>query len=242
MTQVPPMRLSSATIVFAPWPAATRAARTPPDPAPMTKKSTSKAMDRALSRDSAPGSPAGLELDALFLHLIARAREDVGRQLLPPWPSDRGKLLQEDWLGREVFLARRAVEERGDLLELLFRHLGSEKSRRLVEGLLRGLVELGLDRAQRLAQAVPDFGTSVGHVALEFGHHARNNQCDRLLDADFAEDHASGGDASGGRPGGGRGRGRGGGGRRWSRGGGGGARESPPRPPPPPRHCAQQRR
>ena len=42
MTQVPPIRNSSATIAFAPCPAAMRAARTPPDPAPMTKRSTSK--------------------------------------------------------------------------------------------------------------------------------------------------------------------------------------------------------
>src|SRR5258708_22626157 len=40
MTQVPPTRYSSATITRAPWPAAMRAARTPPDPAPMTKRST----------------------------------------------------------------------------------------------------------------------------------------------------------------------------------------------------------
>src|SRR5271154_4552658 len=52
MTQVPPMRLSSATSVFAPWPAAIRAARTPPDPAPMTKKSTSNAIAHVLRRQS----------------------------------------------------------------------------------------------------------------------------------------------------------------------------------------------
>src|SRR5258708_33217974 len=40
MTQVPPNRYSSAIITRAPWPAAMRAARTPPDPAPMTKRST----------------------------------------------------------------------------------------------------------------------------------------------------------------------------------------------------------
>src|ERR1700732_457799 len=40
MPQVPPTRYSSAIITRAPWPAAIRAARTPPDPAPMTKRST----------------------------------------------------------------------------------------------------------------------------------------------------------------------------------------------------------
>src|SRR5215510_531428 len=41
MTQVPPTRYSSAIITLAPWPAAIRAARTPPDPAPITNRSTS---------------------------------------------------------------------------------------------------------------------------------------------------------------------------------------------------------
>src|SRR4249920_1353689 len=40
MTQVPPTRNSSAIITRAPWRAAMRAARTPPEPAPMTKRST----------------------------------------------------------------------------------------------------------------------------------------------------------------------------------------------------------
>src|ERR1700677_3101426 len=44
MTQVPPIRDSSAIIALAPWPAAILAARTPPDPAPMTNRSTSKFM------------------------------------------------------------------------------------------------------------------------------------------------------------------------------------------------------
>ncbi len=39
MTQVPPARCSSATATLAPDMAASLAARTPPDPAPMTKRS-----------------------------------------------------------------------------------------------------------------------------------------------------------------------------------------------------------
>src|SRR6476659_7788045 len=41
ITQVPPMRYSSAIITRAPWPAAIRAARTPPEPPPITNRSTS---------------------------------------------------------------------------------------------------------------------------------------------------------------------------------------------------------
>ena len=41
ITQVPPIRYSSATMTLAPCRAAMRAARTPPEPPPMTKRSTS---------------------------------------------------------------------------------------------------------------------------------------------------------------------------------------------------------
>src|SRR5688572_27046353 len=43
MTQVPPTRNSSAIMTLAPCPAAMRPARTPAEPAPMMKRSTSKA-------------------------------------------------------------------------------------------------------------------------------------------------------------------------------------------------------
>ena len=39
LTHVPPINVSSATATFAPRPAAIRLARTPPEPAPITKKS-----------------------------------------------------------------------------------------------------------------------------------------------------------------------------------------------------------
>src|SRR5437879_11730214 len=60
MTQVPPTRYPSATNTRAPWPAAMRAARTPPDPAPMTKRSTLssgmlvRSIDGWLSDDANP--------------------------------------------------------------------------------------------------------------------------------------------------------------------------------------------
>jgi hypothetical protein len=41
ITQVPPIRYSSASKTRAPWPAAIRAARTPPEPPPITNRSTS---------------------------------------------------------------------------------------------------------------------------------------------------------------------------------------------------------
>src|SRR5205814_854518 len=46
MTHVPPSRYSSASITLAPCPDATRAARMPPDPPPITNKSTSNPASR----------------------------------------------------------------------------------------------------------------------------------------------------------------------------------------------------
>src|SRR5271170_2113107 len=138
MTHVPPIRLSSATSVLAPWRAAMRAARTPPDPAPMTKKSTSKAMGLTLSAAARERLPASLELDALLLHFLAGADHDVGRQLIAPGRGDAGQLLQKDRRDRDIILARRAFEEGRDVGQLFLGHFRSEQRRRLVVCLTRG--------------------------------------------------------------------------------------------------------
>src|SRR3984957_9957740 len=53
ITQVPPIRYSSAMVTRAPWRAAIRAARTPPEPPPMTNRSTSNsAMATSIEPDS----------------------------------------------------------------------------------------------------------------------------------------------------------------------------------------------
>src|SRR5271165_2323098 len=175
MTHVPPMRLSSATIVFAPWLAAIRAARTPPDPAPMTKKSRSKAMTRALW--------TALEVDALLLHLPARLRHNVGGELVAPGSDHVLKVLEEYWLDREIFPARRAREESGDVLKLLFGHGEREQRLDFLVSQLRRLVELGLDRDQGLPKAVSDLRARRREVFLELGHHRRHSLGDGLLDA-----------------------------------------------------------
>src|SRR5216684_2314772 len=59
ITQVPPIRYSSASMTRAPWPAAIRAARTPPEPPPMTNRSTS---------NSAMSHPARILCLTRFLH------------------------------------------------------------------------------------------------------------------------------------------------------------------------------
>src|SRR5581483_10260041 len=78
MTQVPPTRCSSAIITLAPCSAATRAARTPPEPAPITNKSTSSLIP-------SPGASAvRLEIVALLLHLRAHAVHHLFGELIGP--------------------------------------------------------------------------------------------------------------------------------------------------------------
>src|SRR5208337_3662322 len=128
---------------------------------------------------------ARLEVDALLLHLLSRPRHDIGRQLLAPRPGERRELLQEDRLGGQVSLAGGAVEESGDVLQLLVGHLRGEELGRLSVQMLSALVELRLDRLQRLAEAVLYLGARAGHVVFELGHHARDDERNRLLDADL---------------------------------------------------------
>src|SRR5271170_5386152 len=84
ITQVPPMRYSSATITRAPYPAAIRAARTPPEPPPMTNRSTSNSAISHL--DLCSVSAIGFALD--FLAALAHFCTELGihdfRKLRPP--------------------------------------------------------------------------------------------------------------------------------------------------------------
>src|SRR5580692_10708189 len=79
ITQVPPMRYSSAIVTRAPWPAAIRAARTPPEPPPMTNRSTSN------SAISAPieSDCLGDRLAALFHLFVKCAVHHRGKPLRP---------------------------------------------------------------------------------------------------------------------------------------------------------------
>src|SRR6266576_6609710 len=88
ITQVPPIRYSSAIRTRAPCPAAIRAARTPPEPPPMTNRSTSNS---AMVTPTEVGLPdriytSDLHLDflAAFAHLGAELSIDrFGEDLCP---------------------------------------------------------------------------------------------------------------------------------------------------------------
>src|SRR5580698_5407198 len=125
-----------------------RAARTPPDPAPITNKSTSNAI-RSASRDpSLRRNAPGLKVDALLLHLGSRALEDVRRQLFAPGSGDVAKVLNKDRGDLDIFFARRTIKEGRDRDDVLLGHFRGEQALRLDVGLLRGFIEFGLNRLQ----------------------------------------------------------------------------------------------
>src|SRR5215475_16163021 len=99
------MRYSSATITFAPWPAAMRAARTPPEPPPMTKRSTSYSAMAALP------FVAVLQSDRLvaLLHLFAEALVHHARKHDGPLVHVGHAELDGARLGRQQFLAERRL-------------------------------------------------------------------------------------------------------------------------------------
>src|ERR1700678_2828458 len=98
-----------------------RAARTPPDPAPITKKSTSNAILTPLC-PPARMKRAWLEIDALLLHLRTGALEDVRRQLFAPGSGDVGKVLKKDRSDLDILPARGTIEEGRHLGNVLLGH------------------------------------------------------------------------------------------------------------------------
>src|SRR6266576_710449 len=115
----------------APWPAAIRAARTPPEPPPMTNRSTlNSAMvtlpgfyfDAFFSREPASTS---LEIQwksyllAALAHLGAEfAIHGFGKNLRPLIHIGHAEL-NCPWLGGDQFLAERRLVERDQVLQLL---------------------------------------------------------------------------------------------------------------------------
>src|SRR3981189_2064196 len=78
--RVRPIRYSSATMTLAPGPAAMRAARTPPEPPPMTNRSTSNSAISHLDLDRRQSS----DLLAPLTHFGAEFAVDELREVLSP--------------------------------------------------------------------------------------------------------------------------------------------------------------
>src|SRR5580692_4673016 len=107
ITQVPPIRYSSATITRAPWPAAIRAARTPPEPPPITKRSTSNSAISAPTKDQINSS----HLLAALAHLGAEFAADLIGKSLGPLVHIGHAHLDRLGLGRQQLLAQRRLVE-----------------------------------------------------------------------------------------------------------------------------------
>src|SRR6266851_1525807 len=132
ITQVPPIRYSSAISTRAPWPAAIRAARTPPEPPPMTNRSTSNSamvtlpgfyfLTRFLHANRPPLRSKTLWKSyflAAFAHLGAELGVDGFGKLLRPLIHIGHAGLNCLGLGREQLLAERRFVKRDEVLQLL---------------------------------------------------------------------------------------------------------------------------
>src|SRR6266568_365968 len=121
ITQVPPIRYSSATMTLAPWPAAIRAARTPPEPPPMTNRSTSNSAIANPRPNNRMGS--GSDFLAALLHLGAELAVDgLGKDLRPLVHIGHAEL-DCPGFGRQQLLAERRLVEGDEVLQLLLGEL-----------------------------------------------------------------------------------------------------------------------
>src|SRR5947209_6061150 len=111
ITQVPPTRYSSASITRAPWPAAMRAARTPPEPPPMTKRSVSKSAMVDVTRV--------LQVVTLLLHLGAEAVHHFLTHARRPLLHIVKGLVEHERILDDNLPAERRLVEREHVLQLL---------------------------------------------------------------------------------------------------------------------------
>src|SRR5215471_14939825 len=160
ITQVPPMRYSSAIMTLAPWPAAIRAARTPPEPPPITNRSTSNSAIPT-STEFVPGS----DLLAALAHLGTKlAVDDFGELLRPLVHIGHAELDGAGLVGEQLLPKRRLVERHQVLQLLLGKFVGIDLRHALTDLLLaageilrhdhRNLVEVLLVIEVRLKQRV----------------------------------------------------------------------------------------
>src|ERR1700684_1033705 len=127
MTQVPPRRYSSASITRAPCCAAMRAARTPPEPPPMTNRSTSKS--------------DMLHIVSALLHFSAHAVHDVDRQIVGPFGGAVHRVFDGLRLLDDHLLADRRLVKGQNLLQLWLGEMGGIGARGAVDHLAGAAVE-----------------------------------------------------------------------------------------------------
>ena len=123
-----------------------RAARTPPEPAPMTKKIDTSEIGSMPAATFGQGSREVQSVVALFLHLLAHARHHIGRELALPALHGRDHIGEDRRLRRDISLARRAAEKGDGGLEVRLAHVIGEDLRGDVGHLVGLLVEFRLQR------------------------------------------------------------------------------------------------
>src|SRR3981189_895454 len=183
ITQAPPLRYSSATMTLAPWPAAMRAARTPPEPPPMTNRSTSNsAMATPLYSPSPRSLRRGAKNErsgflAALPHLATERGVDGFGKHLRPLVHIGHRELDGARFAREQFLAERRLVERHQILQfLLGEFVGIDLCHALADFLFAAgqvlgdddgdlvevflIVEVGLQ--QRVLGLLDDVGNGVG--------------------------------------------------------------------------------
>src|ERR1041384_2770091 len=153
MTQVPPTRYSSPTITRAPYDAARRAARPPPEPAPTTKRSMSLS---GISRR--PGSRwtrrlVSQRVSPLF-HFVAHFCDDFFRQLVGPIAGEAHARFDDGWLRRQHLLACRRLVECQSVFELLLRKIRRVKPRDFVVDLTETRLQIRSDLCRDLIEVL----------------------------------------------------------------------------------------
>src|ERR1700759_567461 len=140
ITQVPPRRYSSASMTRAPCCAAMRAARTPPEPPPMTNRSTSKS--------------DMLHIVSALLHFGAQLAHDFDGKIVAPAARIGHAFVERPRLVSQHFLTDRRLVEGENLLEFRLGEMARIKARGRVHDLLpaglKVLVDLGRDVADVL--------------------------------------------------------------------------------------------
>src|SRR4051812_37670728 len=100
-----------------------RAARTPPDPAPITKRSTSRSAIHLIQ--SAPRIAPRLNFVAAFFHFGAHLVDDLCREFLCPTRRRSHALVRDQGLLKKQLVAERRFIKGECVLELLLREANS---------------------------------------------------------------------------------------------------------------------
>src|SRR5260370_14553880 len=168
MTQVPRSRYSSATMTLAPCSAAMRAARTPPDPPPMTKRSTS--------------CSAMLQIVSALFHLGAHFVDDVLGKIVRPGAGHGHALLHGLWFLVNNFLAKRRLIETQELLQFRLGKVSGIDPRGAVQKLFRPRVVLPFQIGGDLIEVLTPHEVRLHEHVSGLYHHPADHRLKGIFD------------------------------------------------------------